>query len=114
MDAKERDEEMRKLIEGSDVDVEIKKPELRLVILAANLDCGWEECPRGFHRFMLHTDKKTGEPRALSICIEDSDGKIEQLGMNLSDALTIYDVLGELLSPLIELRDSFPPSDNVL
>lgn len=106
------EDKMRKLIEDSGLEG-LDGPIKRIVKFVPELSCGWEECPEGFHRFIVHSDPETGIPVAISMCIQEDGEPNEQIAISIGDAVDMVRVVSDLLGPLIllaELLDG-PPKD---
>ena len=86
MKDKERDAEISRLIEDMDLEVGVER---RLVNLARQLDCEWNECPEKFHRFMLLSNPETHEPFAISMCVQEKDKQPVELIFTIGDAFDI-------------------------
>ncbi len=111
MDDKERDKKIRALIENVNLP-DSKEPDLRLVTFTPALDCDWDECPEGLHRFLILSHPETDQPM-ISMCVQDENtGEVEQLVMTIDDALLMHDIVGQLLGPLTMLFGLLGPPDD--
>ncbi len=97
MNNEERDKEVKRIVDALDLDM---NPERKLVRLAKQLDCEWDECPDRFHRFMLLSDPETHEPFAISVCIQEQGGDPTEYIFPLGDAFDMAVAIMNFLSTI--------------
>ena len=98
MKDKERDAEIRRLINEMDV----QEIDRRLVSLVRQLDCEWDECPERYHRFMLLSNPETHEPFAISMCVQEKDKQPVELIFTIGDAFDIAMAMMGFLGSIVD------------